>query len=163
MVAAQEGISILPDYFTDKLYDADNLFCSARRRVREGGYNRCVAKLELKPRSKAVSIRARQLGAAAQIMVYNGGYSMSIGAVIVAAGMSSRMGDFKPMLSIGSQSIARRLVSTLRQAGAEEIVMITGHNADALERHLEGCGLTFIRNKRALCDNADVRLGGIGA
>lgn len=25
MVAAQEGISILPDYFTDKLYDADNL------------------------------------------------------------------------------------------------------------------------------------------
>ena len=63
---------------------------------------------------------------------------MSIGAVIVAAGMSSRMGDFKPMLSIGSQSIARRIVSTLRQAGAEEIVMITGHNADALERHHEG-------------------------
>ena len=28
---------------------------------------------------------------------------MSIGAVIVAAGMSSRMGDFKPLLSIGSQ------------------------------------------------------------
>ena len=25
--------------------------------------------------------------------------------------------------------------------------MITGHNADALERHLEGCGLTFIRNE----------------
>lgn len=73
---------------------------------------------------------------------------MSIGAVIVAAGMSSRMGDFKPMLSIGSQSIARRIVSTLRQTGAEEIVMITGHNADALERHLEGCGLTFIRNER---------------
>lgn len=73
---------------------------------------------------------------------------MSIGAVIVAAGMSSRMGDFKPLLSIGSQSIAQRIVSKLRQAGAEEIVMITGHNADALERHLEGCGLTFIRNER---------------
>ena len=40
---------------------------------------------------------------------------MSIGAVIVAAGMSSRMGDFKPLLSIGSQSIAQRIVSTLRQ------------------------------------------------
>ena len=47
---------------------------------------------------------------------------MNIGAVIVAAGMSSRMGDFKPMLSIGSQSIAQRIVSTLRQAGADEIV-----------------------------------------
>ena len=63
---------------------------------------------------------------------------MSIGAVIVAAGMSSRMGDFKPLLSIGSQSIAQRIVSKLRQAGADEIVIITGHNADALERHLEG-------------------------
>ena len=31
---------------------------------------------------------------------------MQTGAVIVAAGMSSRMGDFKPMLNIGSISIA---------------------------------------------------------
>ena len=39
---------------------------------------------------------------------------MQIGAVIVAAGMSSRMGDFKPMLNIGSISIAQRVVATFQ-------------------------------------------------
>ena len=33
---------------------------------------------------------------------------MQFGALIVAAGMSSRMGEFKPMLNIGSISIAQR-------------------------------------------------------
>ena len=37
----------------------------------------------------------------------------TIGAVIVAAGMSSRMGDFKPMMGIGAISIAQRIVATL--------------------------------------------------
>ena len=70
----------------------------------------------------------------------------SIGAVIVAAGMSSRMGDFKPMLNIGAISIAQRIVATLRQAGAQHIVVVTGFNADMLERHLSGNGLVFLRN-----------------
>ena len=42
---------------------------------------------------------------------------MQTAALIVAAGMSSRMGDFKPMLSIGSISVAQRVVATFQQAG----------------------------------------------
>ena len=72
---------------------------------------------------------------------------MQIGALIVAAGMSSRMGDFKPMLSIGSISVAQRVVATLTQAGATKIVMVTGYNATALERHLSGNGIIFLRNE----------------
>ena len=72
---------------------------------------------------------------------------MQTGAVIVAAGMSSRMGDFKPMLNIGSISIAQRIVATLQQAGVSRIVMITGYNATALERHLADNGLIFLRNE----------------
>ena len=72
---------------------------------------------------------------------------MEIGALIVAAGMSSRMGDFKPMLSIGSISVAQRVVATLTQAGVSKIVMVTGFNATALERHLSGNGIIFLRNE----------------
>ena len=72
---------------------------------------------------------------------------MEIGAVIVAAGMSSRMGDFKPMLSIGEISVAQRVVATLRQAGAERVVVVTGYNADELERHLARSGAVFVRNE----------------
>ena len=72
---------------------------------------------------------------------------MQIGAVIVAAGMSSRMGDFKPMMNIGSISIAQRIVATLHQAGVERIIVVTGYNAQQLERHLAGNGLIFLRNE----------------
>ncbi|MBR4549903.1 MAG: NTP transferase domain-containing protein [Oscillospiraceae bacterium] len=73
---------------------------------------------------------------------------MTTGALIVAAGMSSRMGDFKPMLNIGSISIAQRVVATFQQAGIDKIVMVTGYNATALERHLAGNGVVFLRNEQ---------------
>ena len=72
---------------------------------------------------------------------------MLTGALIVAAGMSSRMGDFKPMLELGSISIAQRTVANFRQVGVDRIVMITGYNAEILERHLSGNGITFLRNE----------------
>ena len=72
---------------------------------------------------------------------------METGAVVVAAGMSSRMGDFKPMLSIGSISIAQRVVATLKQAGAARVVVVTGYNAEELERHLASSGVVFLRNE----------------
>ena len=72
---------------------------------------------------------------------------MQIGALIVAAGMSSRMGGFKPMLSIGSISVAQRIIATLHQAGVSKIVMVTGYNATVLERHLAGNGIIFLRNE----------------
>ncbi len=73
---------------------------------------------------------------------------METGAVVVAAGMSSRMGEFKPMLSIGSISIAQRVIATLRQAGASRIVVVTGYNAEELEWHLARSGVVFLRNER---------------
>ena len=63
---------------------------------------------------------------------------MIYSALITAAGMSSRMGDFKPLLNMGSISIAQRVVSTFKQAGISRIVMVTGCNAQELERHLAG-------------------------
>jgi len=73
---------------------------------------------------------------------------MQTAALIVAAGMSSRMGEFKPMLNIGSISIAQRIVANFHQAGVDRIVMITGYNATTLERHLSGNGIIFLRNEK---------------
>lgn len=72
---------------------------------------------------------------------------METGAVIVAAGMSSRMGDFKPMLNIGSISIAQRIIATFQQADVSKIVVVTGYNADTLEHHLSRSGVIFLRNE----------------
>lgn len=72
---------------------------------------------------------------------------MQTAALIVAAGMSTRMGQFKPMLSIGSISVAQRIIATLHQSGVSKIVMVTGYNATVLERHLAGNGVIFLRNE----------------
>lgn len=72
---------------------------------------------------------------------------MTTGALIVAAGMSSRMGDFKPMLELGSISVSQRTVTNFRQAGVDKIVMITGYKSVMLERHLAGNGIVFLRNE----------------
>ncbi len=69
-------------------------------------------------------------------------------ALIVAAGMSSRMGDFKPMLTIGAMSIAERVITTFQQAGIRRIVVVTGYQAELLEHHLAGREVVFLRNER---------------
>ncbi|MCL1829751.1 MAG: nucleotidyltransferase family protein [Oscillospiraceae bacterium] len=73
---------------------------------------------------------------------------LKTGAVIVAAGLSSRMGGFKPMLKAGSVSMVQRVILTLRQAGADLIVVVTGHEAELLEDHLSDMGVVCIRNHR---------------
>lgn len=73
---------------------------------------------------------------------------MQTAALITAAGMSSRMGEFKPMLNLGSITIAQRVVANFRQAGVDKIVMVTGCQAVTLERHLAGSGVIFLRNEQ---------------
>lgn len=88
---------------------------------------------------------------------------MRTAAVIAAAGMSSRMGEFKPLLNIGSISIAQRVVATFQQAGVDKIVMVTGYRAEALEKHLSGNGAVFLRNENYqtthMFDSARIGLG----
>ena len=72
---------------------------------------------------------------------------MKYGAVIVAAGLSSRMGDFKPLLQIGSLSVAQHVISVFQQAGVRQIAIVTGHNASALVEHLANYDVTFLHNE----------------
>lgn len=71
---------------------------------------------------------------------------MRYGAVIVAAGMSTRMKQFKQLMKIGDMSIAERVIVNFRRAGVDEIVMVTGYNAENLEKALRDFDITFVRN-----------------
>lgn len=72
---------------------------------------------------------------------------MRIGAVIVAAGMSTRMNDFKQLMKIGDLSFAERVVHNFQRAGIKDMVMVTGFQAKLLEKSLQHYGITFIRNE----------------
>ena len=71
---------------------------------------------------------------------------MKTGAVITAAGMSSRMGAFKPLLKIGSLSAAEHVILNFRFAGVRNIALVTGNNAAELENSLKRLDIVFLRN-----------------
>lgn len=70
------------------------------------------------------------------------------GAVLVAAGLSSRMDGFKPMLPFGDSTIALHMVSMLQKLEVDPIVVVTGYRAEELEEHLSHTGVLFIKNER---------------
>ncbi len=70
------------------------------------------------------------------------------GAVLAAAGLSSRMKDFKPMLPFGGSTIAGHIVTMLKDMGISPVIVVTGYRAEELEAHLSYAGVRFVRNER---------------
>ena len=71
-----------------------------------------------------------------------------LAAVILAAGRSSRMGTFKPLLPFGPESVIERIILTVRKAGVETIRVVVGWSADRLIPVLERHGVAYVSNDR---------------
>ncbi len=71
---------------------------------------------------------------------------MKTGALLTAAGLSSRMGRFKPLLPLGRETILRRGVKTLLSAGCAPLVVVVGHRAAELEAHLADLPVECVYN-----------------
>ena len=69
-----------------------------------------------------------------------------LGGVILAAGMSSRMKQFKPLMQVDGKSMIRHVVDLMHGAGAETVVVVTGHNRELIEAHLQDAGVLFAFN-----------------
>ena len=62
--------------------------------------------------------------------------SEKIAAVLLAAGRSRRMGEFKPLLPFGDRSVVEACVSNLHEAGVGEVVVVVGHRAEEVRAAL---------------------------
>ncbi|MBN2403748.1 MAG: NTP transferase domain-containing protein [Spirochaetes bacterium] len=69
-------------------------------------------------------------------------------AVIPAAGFSSRMGVFKPLLPVGSRLVIEQTVDCFKQAGITDIRVIVGFKRELLTPVLERLGVRIIENDR---------------
>jgi len=69
-------------------------------------------------------------------------------ALVVVAGLSSRMDQFKPLLPLGEKKIIERVIETLLSSGIENIVLVTGYRAKDIEQLLSSQPITFIRNEK---------------
>ena len=68
-------------------------------------------------------------------------------AMIVAAGLSSRMGKLKALLPVGGEPMIRLTAKKLLEAGAEEIVAVTGYRREEIEAALAGLPVRFAHNE----------------
>ncbi|MCP4748005.1 MAG: nucleotidyltransferase family protein [Desulfobacteraceae bacterium] len=61
----------------------------------------------------------------------------SIGAVILAAGLSSRMSKFKPLLKFGDKTALEKVIDAFVAAGAAPVLVVTGHRHEQLNSRIE--------------------------
>jgi len=53
--------------------------------------------------------------------------ALPLAAVIPAAGSSSRMGHFKPLLRVNGQTLIQRAMSVFRQNRIDDFIVVTEH------------------------------------
>lgn len=72
--------------------------------------------------------------------------SESIYGLVLAAGMSTRMGQPKMVLPWGKTTIIGQVVNTLTAAGISKILVVTGGTQDLVMKALNGAPINFVFN-----------------
>jgi molybdenum cofactor cytidylyltransferase len=67
-------------------------------------------------------------------------------AVILSAGESSRMGRPKALLPIDGVRFVEKIVSTLKSTDVGNIIVVLGHNAEAIRRKISDLPVTILIN-----------------
>ncbi|MGI6712079.1 MAG: DVU_1551 family NTP transferase [Bacillota bacterium] len=69
-------------------------------------------------------------------------------AIILAAGYSSRMGGFKPLLQVGKHTVIEKVVDSFFQAGINDVRIVVGYRANEIIYALSHKKIRFIINSR---------------
>ncbi len=70
----------------------------------------------------------------------------TVAAVVLAAGSSVRMGRNKLLLELDGETVVRRAAGTARAAGLAPVVVVTGHEREAVEAALHGLPCRTVHN-----------------
>ncbi len=68
-------------------------------------------------------------------------------AVVLAAGMSKRMGAPKQLLRIDEKTVLEHTLANVRASAVDEIVLVLGHAADEVEKEVPTMGIRVVRNE----------------
>lgn len=70
-----------------------------------------------------------------------------ISAIILAAGQSKRMGQPKMLLPWGNGTVLTHVIAVFREAGVEDILVVTGGAKEQVERLVSGPGVRTVFNE----------------
>jgi molybdenum cofactor cytidylyltransferase len=92
---------------------------------------------------------------------------MEFGAVVLGAGLSSRMAPVNKLLtSLGDRPVIRHVVQTALDAGLNPVTLVVGHDGNAVRAALDGLPVRIVRNddyKEGLASSIRAGVAAIGA
>lgn len=71
---------------------------------------------------------------------------MRVGALILAAGLSSRMDGFKPLLTIRGKKLIEHVADLFKEAGIDDLVTVVGHRSAELIPVVEAVSSRWVVN-----------------
>jgi molybdenum cofactor cytidylyltransferase len=72
--------------------------------------------------------------------------SNRIAAIILAAGLSDRMGRFKPLLPLGGRTLIEQVISTFRTCGVSRLLVVAGYRRRELAAAITTDGVVLVEN-----------------
>lgn len=63
---------------------------------------------------------------------------MIVNGLVLAAGLSRRMGALKPLLRIGDKTLIEHSVTSLLEGGAQSVTVVLGRGADKVKKFCAG-------------------------
>ena len=73
-------------------------------------------------------------------------HSKNIGAIVLAAGASSRFGQPKQLLQFEGKSLVRRIVEAASHANCSPVIVVTGHAGAEVKRDLDRTNAILVEN-----------------
>ena len=69
-------------------------------------------------------------------------------AILLAAGLSKRLGRNKLLLPLGDETVLRKTVKSVCESAVSDVVLVTGHEAAMVREAVDGLGVRIAHNPR---------------
>lgn len=86
-----------------------------------------------------------------------------ITAIILAAGLSKRLGRNKLLLPLGDETVLRKTAKAVLASAVSEIILVTGHEEAAVKQAVEGFDVRLAHNPRYAEGQSTSMIAGIEA
>lgn len=86
-----------------------------------------------------------------------------ITAILLAAGLSKRLGRNKLLLPLGDETVVRKTAKAVLASAASEVILVTGHEEAMVKRAVEDLDVRFIHNPRYAEGQSTSMIAGVEA
>ena len=86
-----------------------------------------------------------------------------ITAILLAAGLSKRLGRNKLLLPLGDETVLRKTAKAVLESAASEVILVTGHEETAVKQAVEGLDVRLAHNPRYAEGQSTSMIAGIEA